>query len=93
MVEPTVEYGFRDLGIIQEQRRLHLDAGFAGTTNDLALPLRLYHLRRIAATNSPLSPSLDAVAARIVGNRLPEARKQIEELEAAHGAGGGAESR
>src|SRR5664279_5004534 len=35
MVEPTQEYGYRDLGILQDYRRQYLDPGFDCNTNDL----------------------------------------------------------
>jgi hypothetical protein len=84
MVEPTVEYGFRDLGIIQEQRRLHLDRGFAYTTNELIIPLRLYQLRRMAATNTTMNAQLDAVATDIVTGNLAGARQRLEFAESSH---------
>src|SRR6185295_355852 len=40
VVEPTKEYGYRDLGIIQDFRRRHLDRNFAYRPNDLTLALR-----------------------------------------------------
>jgi hypothetical protein len=45
--EPTTEYGYADLGIIQDLRRLYLDAGFPYHTNDLALAARLFNLREL----------------------------------------------
>jgi hypothetical protein len=35
IVEPTVQYGYRDLGVIQDFRRRYLDGGFPYHTNDL----------------------------------------------------------
>ena len=45
--EPTTEYGYADLGMIQDLRRLYLDAGFSYHTNDLTLALRLFNLREL----------------------------------------------
>jgi hypothetical protein len=81
MVEPTVEYGFRDLGIIQDHRRLYLDAGFPYRTNDLAIALKLYHLRRAAGTNTALSLTLDEIFDEIVSGNLTNANLQLEEIE------------
>lgn len=81
MVEPTVEYGFRDLGIIQEHRRLHLDAGFAYTTNDLEIPLRLYHLRRASSTNVVQNADLDCIANEILKGNLEAATLALDEME------------
>ena len=82
MVEPTVEYGFRDLGILQECRRLHLDPGFAYGTNDLALATRLYHLRRKHATNAAVNATLDHVFTNLVRGDLASARQQLTDAEA-----------
>ena len=46
VVEPTKEYGYRDLGIIQDFRRQYLNPGFAYDTNHLVLASRLFNLRR-----------------------------------------------
>lgn len=82
VVEPTVEYGFRDLGIIQDARRLHLDPAFSYRTNDLALATQFYDLRRAGATNAAISARLDVIFKNIVLGELPLARKQLAELQA-----------
>ena len=81
MVEPTVEYGFRDLSIIQEQRRLCLDAAFPYQTNDLALALRFYHLRRQSVTETKLARELDQVFANLTSGKLETARLKLNQLE------------
>jgi hypothetical protein len=88
MIEPTVEYGFRDLGIVQEQRRQYIDRLFSGGTNDLMLPLRLYHLRVASSTNTTLKPQLDAVANSLIKGELDMARKKLNQLEPPKGTSG-----
>ncbi len=83
MVEPTVEYGFRDLGIIQEQRRLHLDKSFSCQAADLALALRLYTLRRQSASNPELSAALDRIFLALTSGHLDAARLSLAPLESA----------
>jgi hypothetical protein len=80
MIEPTVEYGFRDLGILQEQRRLHLDPQFTYGTNDLVLPLELYQLRRSSATNAALTAPLDAAAAALGQGNVAVAREMLKQF-------------
>ena len=87
MVEPTVEYGFRDLGILQEQRRLHLDRAFPYKKGDLELALRLYKLRRQLASSPQRTAELDEVFANIAAGRLELARRQLEKLEASTAGG------
>lgn len=81
VVEPTQEYGFRDLGIIQDLRRLYLEPDFAYHTNDLALAIRVYDLRRQCGTNSRISAKLDQVFTNIVNGNLKAANLQLTEFE------------
>jgi hypothetical protein len=81
VIEPTEEYGYRDLGIIQDFRRQYLEPRFAQTTNDLTLPLRLYTLRRQCGTNVTLSAELDQVFTNIVSGNLPEANLGLKKIE------------
>jgi hypothetical protein len=82
IVEPTVQYGYRDLGVIQNFRRQYLDAGFSFHTNDLFLPLRLYNLRKkYGATNADLASELDRVFTNVVSSNLTTASLQLTGLE------------
>lgn len=81
MVEPTVEYGYRDLGVIQEHRRLYLDPTFSYRTNDLEIAGRLFNLRGRFRTNNAVKPKLDAVFNAVIANDLPLANRQLGELE------------
>jgi hypothetical protein len=82
IVEPTVQYGYRDLGVIQNFRRQYLDAGFAFQTNDLLLALRQYNLRKQYGTTNPvLSAELDRVFTNIISTNLNSAALQLTGLE------------
>ena len=80
MVEPTQEYGYRDLGIIQDFRRQYLDPGFPRHTNDLAMALRFYNLRRQNLTNRAVSAELDGIFTNLVSGRIDVAKIQLEQL-------------
>jgi hypothetical protein len=80
MVEPTQEYGYRDLGIIQDFRRQYLEPGFALTTNELAMALRFYNLRRQCSTNTSVSVELDRIFTNIVSGKLDAANLQLNKL-------------
>jgi hypothetical protein len=82
IVEPTVQYGYRDLAVLQDFRRQYLDATFGARTNDLALPLRLYNLRRQYVGNSIVSAELSRTFTNIVAGRLAVAHLQLAGLEA-----------
>jgi len=81
VVEPTTEYGYRDLGIIQDSRRLYLDSKFDYRTNHLTLATRLYYLRREHATNAPVNTVLDAVFTNIIRGQLGAASQRLTQLD------------
>jgi hypothetical protein len=80
IVEPTQEYGYRDLGIIQDFRRQYLETGFSRSTNDLAMAVRFYNLRRQSVTNTVVSAKLDIIFTNIVVGRIDAASRQLDQL-------------
>jgi Glycosyl hydrolase family 99 len=80
MVEPTEEYGFRDLGIVQELRQQYLEPDFSSNTNDLTMALQFYNLRRQSMTNTYLSMELDRIFTNIVTGQLDKAKLQLGQL-------------
>jgi hypothetical protein len=82
IIEPTVQYGYRDLCVIQSFRRQYLDASFPFRTNDLLLPLQLYNLRKqYGTTNAVLSAEMDRIFANIVSSNLAAASLQLAGLQ------------
>ena len=84
VVEPTAEYGYRDLCIIQNLRRQYLDPGFPYHTNDLATALRFYNRRMQAAKNPSISEELDRIFTNIISGNLPAANSRLADLESNH---------
>jgi len=82
IVEPTTQYGYRDLGVIQTFRRRYLDSGFPFQTNELLLPMRLYNLRKqFGSTNPVQSAEMDRIFANICSSNLTAANLQITGME------------
>jgi len=81
VVEPTSEYGYRDLEIIQELRRQYLDPQFRGQPHELRLAHRLYQLRREFSTNQPVAAKLDRVFEQIGADELTAAERLLHEVE------------
>lgn len=81
-IEPTKEYGFRDLYLIQDLCRRAPDSSGRLLTNDLALALQFYHLRHDAATNAALTLLLDEAFTNIVSGQEERALNQLGRLEA-----------
>jgi hypothetical protein len=80
MVEPTQEYGYRDLGIIQDFRRQYLQSDFPCNTNDLAMAFQFYNLRQQSLTNAILSSKLDCIFSNIVSGKIGNANFQLKQL-------------
>jgi hypothetical protein len=79
-VEPTEEYGYRDLGIIQDYRRQYLQPDFPYHTNDLAIALRFYNLRRQFAGDAVVSTELDQIFTNLVSGNVSEAEVRLNRL-------------
>lgn len=76
-IEPCREYGYRDLEIVQNFRRKHVDAGFAPTPADLRLPLRLLERRREVSSTEQES-QLDKVAEFLAASNVSAGRAALE---------------
>jgi len=81
VVEPTQEYGWRDLGIVQDLRHRYLDPGFPGHTNDLALAWRFYQLRQQQSRNPVMPAKLDLIFTNIVAGKIAAANAELTDLE------------
>lgn len=76
-IEPCREYGYRDLEIVQNFRRQHIDADFAPAPADLRLPVKLLERRR-EVSSSAQTLQLDKVVAFLAAGRVSEARASLE---------------
>jgi Glycosyl hydrolase family 99 len=84
IVEPTLDYGYRDLGMIQNFRRQYLDPDFSYTTNNLTTAFRFYILRKQYGTNAAISAELNRVFTNIVTGRITVANLQLTGIESSH---------
>jgi Glycosyl hydrolase family 99 len=84
IVEPTREYGYRDLEIIQNLRRQYLDPGFSYHTNDLAMAFRFYNLRRQYGSNPAIAAELNRIFTNIVSGQVFTANLQLTGMESNH---------
>jgi hypothetical protein len=81
IVEPTREHGYQNLSVIQDLRRQCLDASFPYHTNDLAIALRFYNLRKQFGNNSSISVELDRIFTNIVSGKMSTANSQLTKIE------------
>ena len=78
-IEPSVEFGYRDLEVTQEMRRKYIDKGFKYKADDLRLPVQLYRLRRQPGLTAAEKARLDGIAKLLFAGQTAEAAKQLEE--------------
>ena len=76
IVEPSREFGYRNLELLQKTRREHIDSRFTLAPEDLRLPTTLLELRRQTAPDQ--QQQLDKIAEMIATGRVAEARKQLQ---------------
>ncbi len=79
MIEPTHEFGYRFLEIVQQAMKQRHGDAFAYTPADLRLPERLYKARK--AGKAPAA-ELDAIAAALRAGECGKARALLDKLPA-----------
>jgi len=79
-IEPTEEYGYRYLEMVQETRRATDEAGFPFTADDLRLPLQLFELRNQYAGNADINARLDRVYEAVLAGDLDLARTLLADV-------------
>lgn len=85
-VEPSVEFGYRDLEAIQRMRRQLVKPAFVPAPDDLRLAHRLYLLRHEQATRIGLEKQLDEVAGLLASGQLAGARAMLEQIDKENGS-------
>jgi hypothetical protein len=81
VLEPTRDYGYRDLGIVQHLRRQYLEPGFSYDTNTLALATRFYNLRKQYGSVPAVASELNRVFTNLVSGKMSTAQLQLTGLE------------
>ena len=84
IVEPTQDYGYRDLGAVQNLRRQYLDPSFSYHTNDLTMAFRFYNLRKQYGNSPAISAELDRIFTNIVSGKISTANIQLTGMESNH---------
>src|SRR5579863_9574049 len=81
-VEPTKEYGFRDLCLIQNLCHQNASVDNRVFTNELASVVRFYNLRCGAAAKTPLADALDKIFTKFASGQEERALNELSALEA-----------
>jgi hypothetical protein len=80
-IEPTEEFGYRDLEALQRLRAELVDKSLALEPDDLRLPHRLYLLRQSQANKPELKAGIDAACELLIKGKVKEAKTAILRLE------------
>lgn len=76
-IEPSLEYGYRDLEFLQNFRRERFDSSFEPQAKDIELPLKILQLRR---EQPDQQKTLDEVVAQLLAGKIPQARELLSSL-------------
>ncbi|MCB9059810.1 MAG: T9SS type A sorting domain-containing protein [Calditrichae bacterium] len=80
IVEPTREFGYRYLEIIQETKVELTDSVFSHTSEDLKIPKQIYDLRKENKNSMAVNRTLDSVFDLIINGDISVARFMIDSL-------------
>ncbi len=83
IVEPTLEFGYQYLEMIQTARRDSIDPAFPYTPADLEIPLEIFNLRKAFETDNEVNATLDRVFTLIIAGDLPSAAAVIDSIRCA----------
>jgi hypothetical protein len=81
VVEPSIEFGYRDLEVVQRLRRQFIEPEFPCKPADLRLPLRLYTLRKQARKRGIPAAELDQAAALLAKRASGAASDRLDGIE------------
>lgn len=80
-IEPSVEFGYRDLETTQRLRRQFLDPSFTAAAQDLRLPVQWYLLRKKYASDPAVCAKLAAFFSLVVHGKMKQAQALLKQYE------------
>jgi hypothetical protein len=81
IIEPTEEFGYRYLEMVQEARRTMAGGDFAFTAEDLRLPLRMFTLRRQYVDDTAINGRLDEAFVTLITGDVESAAAIIASIQ------------
>jgi hypothetical protein len=81
VIEPSIEFGYRDLEVVQRKRRQFIEPAFSGHPEDLRLPHRLYKLRKTAKKRAIPKNELDEIASLLAKRGVGPAKERLDDIE------------
>jgi hypothetical protein len=80
-IEPSIQFGYRDLETIQRLRRDTVDPAFETNAAALRLPRRLYDLRKKPPTAGETGPTIAEISRHLANGECAKAERLLESLE------------
>jgi hypothetical protein len=80
VVEPTIEFGYRYLEMIQDIKKSHIDSSFAFNHDDLTLPLTIYELRIKNSGDSGIQSALNTAVELIFSGEIEDASAIVDSI-------------
>jgi hypothetical protein len=74
MIEPTVEYGYQYLQMVQQVRRATDTAAFPFSADDLTIPLQIYTMRHKNTGDAAVNAQMDKAFTAIIAGKPAEAK-------------------
>jgi hypothetical protein len=81
IIEPSVEFGCRDLETVQRLRKRHVEPSFSHEPDDLQLPHRLFRLRKSLKAASTTARDLDEISRLLANQSTAPARQALDRIE------------
>jgi hypothetical protein len=85
VIEPSVDFGYRDLETLQRVRRTRIDPAFTGQRDDLVAVHRLYLLRVARGDQPAIARQLDEAAGLLATGQGAAGRARLTAIEAQAG--------
>ena len=80
IVEPTAEFGYQYLEMIQKAKRDSIDSTFPYTSEDLEIPIRIYNLRKMFNNDDIMNEILDSAFSLIITGDIQTAERLINSI-------------
>lgn len=81
MIEPTKEFGYTYLEILQKCRKLHFDKSFPYTSEDLRLPVILYQLKKKYQHDKSVMADLSKCSEFLFSGKMSDARNLLKQYQ------------
>jgi hypothetical protein len=76
-IEPSLEFGYRDLQTVQNLRKKYIEPRFDADAENLILPVKWYRLRKMYRNNPKVEADLNSVFSLVIHGKTEKARTLV----------------